>query len=212
MAKKIIILLGVPGSGKGTQAKKIAEHYQYAHISTGDLLRALEDRTDLDNELQQALADVTAGALVSDTVIYRLAFEAIEKNMKTGRGVVLDGAIRSVEQANAYQDFFIEHGWQDEVIVLELALSDEQAKQRLLKRGEFARAGKVVPGTDGVDVVRSDDVPEVIDERLREQGNAVVVPIANYYEGLGCLKKVNGEQSIDTVDQKVFAILNHSEI
>src|SRR3989338_3440124 len=122
--KKIIILLGVPGSGKGTQAKRLCERYGYAHISTGDLLRKLEQDPRADVEDKQKLTAMRAGKLVSDDLIYKLVFREIQTSMSQGKGVVLDGAIRSVEQAKTYQTFFVEQGWDDEVLAIEIALSD----------------------------------------------------------------------------------------
>ena len=77
--KKIIILLGVPGSGKGTQAKRLAARSGFAHISTGELLRALEADTSADSHDRQKLADMKAGKLVPDELIYKLAFREIKK-------------------------------------------------------------------------------------------------------------------------------------
>ena len=107
--KKIIILLGVPGSGKGTQAKKIAERYGYRHISTGELLRTLESDPSASADDKAKLAEMKGGKLVSDELIYKLAFAEIKKNVQADTGVVLDGAIRSVAQAVGYQKFFMEH-------------------------------------------------------------------------------------------------------
>ena len=67
--------MGAPGSGKGTQAKKIAEKYNYGHISTGDLLRALAENPEAPEEDKKMLEDMKAGKLVSDELIYKLAFD-----------------------------------------------------------------------------------------------------------------------------------------
>ena len=77
--KKIIILMGVPGSGKGTQARILKQKFNYGHISTGDLLRALDADPNGDPEDKKMLADMKAGKLVSDSLIYKLAFQEIEK-------------------------------------------------------------------------------------------------------------------------------------
>ena len=96
--------MGVPGSGKGTQAKKIAQKYGYGHISTGDLLRALDADANGNPEDKQKLAEMKSGKLVSDDLIYKLAFQEMDKYLDAGQGVVLDGAIRNVEQAKKYQE------------------------------------------------------------------------------------------------------------
>ena len=102
--KRIIILMGVPGSGKGTQARKLVQKYNYGHISTGDLLRALDNDENADKQDKQKLADMKAGKLVADDLIYKLAFAEMDKYLDAGQGVILDGAIRNVEQAKKYQE------------------------------------------------------------------------------------------------------------
>ena len=104
--KKIIILLGIPGSGKGTQAMRLVERYGYTHISTGDLLRGLQGKNDLDDELQEAVHTMLEGKLVKDDVVYRLGFDAIRNALDAGNGVVLDGVVRNRAQAERYQKFF----------------------------------------------------------------------------------------------------------
>ncbi len=196
--KKIIILLGVPGSGKGTQAKKIAERYGYAHISTGDLLRGLEKDAEAPTEDKQKLADMKAGKLVADDLIYKLAFREIKKNFEAGKGVVLDGAIRSVEQAKAYQKFFEELNVADDALALEIHIADEIVMQRLQIRVEMF--GKQRP----------DDDQAVMSERLKQQGNAALKPILEYYESLGILRRVDGEPAIEEVEESVKKMVEES--
>ena len=122
--KKIIILLGIPGSGKGTQAMRLVERYGYTHISTGDLLRGLQGKNDLDDELQEAVHTMLEGKLVKDDVVYRLGFDAIRNALNAGNGVVLDGVVRNRAQAERYQKFFEELDVVDDVQVIEIALED----------------------------------------------------------------------------------------
>ena len=97
--------MGVPGSGKGTQARKLVEKYNYGQISTGDLLRALGSDKNADEQDKQKLADMKAGKLVSDDLIYKLAFAEMDKYLDSDRGIILDGAIRNLEQAKKYQEY-----------------------------------------------------------------------------------------------------------
>jgi len=217
--KKIIILLGVPGSGKGTQAKRLAEKYDYEHISTGDLLRALALDKKADPKEKQALEDMKTGKLVPDWLVYKLTFRAIEKQLKKGSGVVLDGAIRSLNQAQEFQKFFKEKKLEDEVSVVEVALSDEESLARLTKRRICAMCSelipwlpttkniKICPKCGGELVTRKDDDEKVIKNRIVEQGNVALEPIVEYYDGLGLLKKVDGEQGIDDVEEEINEIL-----
>lgn len=194
--KKIIILLGVPGSGKGTQAKKIAEKYGYVHISTGDLLRALEKEPQADPEDKQKLVDMKAGKLVADDLIYKLMFHAIGQALEERKGVVLDGAIRSVEQARAHQKFFIDKGVVNEALVIEVRIDDATVMQRL----------QIRLATEGNQ--RADDEPAIMKKRLEEQGNAALQPILDYYRSLGLLKTVDGEPPIDEVEREIDYVLS----
>jgi len=218
--KRIIILMGVPGSGKGTQARKLVQKFDFAHISTGDLLRALDADPNGDKDDKAKLAEMKAGKLVSDDLIYKLAFTEIKKNLDAGKNVILDGAIRTVEQAKKYEDFFSSIGMSEEVIVIEISLSDETSYNRLTKRKVCPTCGFILPyskenemKTDcpecgGKLIIRSDDNPETIQKRIKEQGNVALQPILEYYREKGELFSVDGERDIETVDVKVVKLLS----
>jgi len=218
--KKIIILMGVPGSGKGTQARKLATRYGYAHISTGDLLRALDADPNADPDDKKMLADtMKTGKLVPNELTFKLAFKEIEKNLQAEKGVILDGAIRSVEQAEEYQKFFEKNDVQDEVIVIEIKLSDESSWNRLTKRKVCPSCGFILPYSPenelkttcpecgGELIVRKDDNPETIKQRIADQGNNAIGPILNYYKDKGALISLDGEKSIEDVDGEMVKIL-----
>lgn len=192
--KRVIILLGVPGSGKGTQAKMLCKKYGYGHISTGDLLRALEKNATAATEDKEKLADMKTGKLVSDDLIYQLAFAEIKKHLARGSGVVLDGAIRNLAQAEAYQKFFSDEGVADEVVAIEIALSDEEIWNRMESRLASGQG-------------RPDDTPEVMKKRIAEQGNIPLRPIAEYYDRLDILKKVDGKKQISEVTEEILRVL-----
>lgn len=196
--KKIIIFLGVPGSGKGTQAMRLVEKHGYTHISTGDLLRALAKDDHADPADKAALKAMQEGGLVADSLIYKLAFRAIEDSLKQGKGVLLDGAIRNVSQARAYHEFFAEHQLLDEVLVLEIHIDDALVMERLMAR-------KNVSGE-----TRADDDPEVMKQRIAKQGNASVAPILDYYEAFGILQTVDGSMTIDEVTEAIETVLEEN--
>ncbi len=211
--------MGVPGSGKGTQARILKQKFNYGHISTGDLLRALDADPDGDLEDKKMLADMKAGKLVADDLIYKLAFKEIEKYLNNNQGIVLDGAIRNVDQAKEYQKFFIKKNVADEVIVIEIKLSDETSWNRLTKRKVCPSCGFILPYSlenelkidcpecgDKL-IIRKDDNPDTIKKRIEDQGNKAIEPILNYYQELGLLVNVDGEKNIDKVDEEVCKIL-----
>ena len=213
--KKIIIFIGPPGSGKGTQAKKIAAKYNYGHISTGDLLRNLAADPDGNVEEKQALEDMKQGKLVADWLVYLLAFREIEKYLRNDQGVVLDGAIRNVEQAEKYQEFFKERDLENEVITLEVSLSDNESFNRLARRRVCESCGELIPWLDstkdlvacpkcdGKLVVRKDDDEEIIKERIDKQGNKALQPIIDYYSNLRILQKIDGGGVIEEVEDLI---------
>jgi adenylate kinase len=191
--KKIIIMIGPPGSGKGTQAKRIAQKYNYAHLSSGDLLRALAKKENLNDAEKEALLQMQAGRLVADDLIYQLVFSEIKKNTIQDKGVVLDGAIRNLEQARAFQKFFAEQNLTDEVLVLEIALNEKDSLTRLSKRQTLE--------------ARQDDGAEIIKQRIAQQGNAVLAPIVKFYKDLGALIKIDGNQTIENVEKDITTSL-----
>ncbi len=209
--KKIIILIGPPGSGKGTQAKRLAAKYHYGHISTGDLLRVLDADPAGAPEEKKALAEMKQGKLVADWLIYRLSFRAMDKFLSAGQGVVLDGAIRNAAQAGEYQKYFTDKKMADEVAAVEVALTDEESFNRLTKRRMCWQCGELIPWLPatrdltacpkcgGELIARQDDSAEVVKKRILEQGNAALRPIVEYYRNLGILRVVDGMKDIEGV-------------
>ncbi|PIR03163.1 MAG: hypothetical protein COV60_01815 [Candidatus Magasanikbacteria bacterium CG11_big_fil_rev_8_21_14_0_20_43_7] len=194
--KKIIILLGIPGSGKGTQAMRLVEQYGYVHISTGELLRGLAGRTDLDTELQEAVDTMLEGKLVKDTIVYRLGFDAIRDALQSGVGVVLDGVVRTRAQAEAYHAFFKELGVSDEVQAIEIALDDRSSFDRLHARIQSGNQA------------RPDDTPEILEQRIQIQGNMALQPIKAFYSAHTLLRTVDGTRTADEVEKTIYHIIS----
>ncbi|OGH91137.1 MAG: hypothetical protein A2534_01975 [Candidatus Magasanikbacteria bacterium RIFOXYD2_FULL_39_9] len=215
--KKIIIMMGPPGSGKGTQAKKIATKYNYAHISSGDLLRALSLQSELNAVEKEALEQMKAGNLVSDDLIYKLVFDKIESELASGKGVVLDGAIRNLDQVKGFESFFEKKNLVEEVLVIEVVLSDEESFNRLASRRVCDNCGEIIPAKDsaltecpkcsGKLVVRADDNSEIVRQRIEKQGNKAMAPIIDFYKNLGVLVAVDGSASIENVEKNIDNIL-----
>ncbi len=212
--KKIIILFGVPGSGKGTQAKLLAKRYNYQHISTGDLFRALENDPQAKPEEKEAIKVMKNGGLVQDWLVYQLAFKAIEEGVKNSGGVVLDGTIRTIQQAQAFDEFFEKKNWKDDSLAVVLRLNDEESLNRLTKRKICSKCGDIISWDKKLEnvllckkcggelIVRVDDNPEAVNKRLESQGNKVLEPILDYYrqshrlvgiDGMGTIKQISNE-------------------
>jgi len=206
--------MGIPGSGKGTQAHRLATQFGYTHISTGNFLRTLAEDSHADPDDLAKLDAMRAGGLVDNELIYKVAFHAIEASFAEGKGVVLDGAIRSVEQAERYQDFFAGKGLASDVVVCEIAISDEESLARLTTRLAYAVRGEVVPALatssvgGAIESARADDDREVVEKRLEEQGNRAIAPILSYYDGLGLLVRIDGAKTIDEVANEIDRLLN----
>lgn len=185
MRTPVCIFLGIPGSGKGTQAVRLSEKYNLLHISTGDLLRALRERTDLSKEDAEAVSVMNSGGLVPKELIYRLAFTAMREAFSLGMGCVLDGAVRTVEQAEAYDAFLKEMGKEADTLAMHIHLTDEESIARLLLRK------------------RGDDTEDIIRSRLVSQGNATLIPLLSYYKSSGRLVEVEGVATMDQVESDI---------
>lgn len=218
--KKIIIFFGPPGSGKGTQAKKLVEKYGYGHISTGDLLRALQQENTISPRIAEALEGMKKGNLVPDWLIFELAFAEIKKQLAAGRGVSLDGAIRTIAQAQGYQDFFAREGLLNEVVAIEIRLSEELAMNRVFKRKVCSSCGEIYPNATnaqippvctkcgGALIVRADDNEEILRNRFKTQGEAANAPLRKFYGDHGLLRTVDGEKPMEEVERAIDALLN----
>ncbi len=176
-----LILFGPPGSGKGTQAKKLAEKYNILHISTGDLFRKeIGEKTELG---KMAMDYINKGELVPDSVTIGMLKSALDRHGSTF-GVIYDGFPRTVDQAQAL-DVLLEEE-QDEIdLLIALKVDDEEVISRLLKRGQL----------DG----RADDQSEkVIRDRL-EVYKKETQPVYAYYDAMDKSITINGKGSIDEI-------------
>jgi adenylate kinase len=215
-----IILLGPPGSGKGTQAKRIEQTHGIVQLSTGDMLRAA---TDSDSEFgRRVRAIMDSGQLVPDDII----IEMIDRRVALpdcGRGFILDGFPRNVAQAAALDAMLAEHSLKlDHVILLEV---DEAALiDRLSGRFTCRQCGASYhdrynrPRRDGIcDVCgdteflrRADDLPEAVRARFEVYRNQTA-PILPYYRDRGILRRLDGMAEIEVVTREIDRILAQRE-
>jgi len=185
-----LILFGPPGVGKGTQATRLAERYNLLHISTGDILRAaIANGTPLGKIAKQ---HVESGGLVPDDVIIGLVREVLQENTASGRGFLLDGFPRTVEQAKALTELFKELKVSN-VNILMLEAPEEELVARMLKRG--------------LETGRKDDTEETIRHRLQVYRNQTE-PVKTFYDTIQEVDLVDGVGSLDEVTDRITKVLD----
>ena len=181
----VVILLGPPGAGKGTQASRIAERLGIPAISTGDIFRAnMAEGTEIG---KQAQAYMDRGEFVPDSVT-----NAMVKAPDAADGFLLDGYPRTVEQAHVLRDMLLDLGKSIDV-VLEIQVDEDEVVARMLKRAQEQH--------------RTDDTEPVIRHRL-EVYHQQTLPVATYYVDQDLLEVVDGSGTIDEVTARIFAILD----
>jgi adenylate kinase len=207
-----LVMLGPPGAGKGTQAHRLAEARGVPHISTGDILReAVQAGTELG---QQAKAVMDAGQLVSDDIMIGIADERLGRSDALG-GFLLDGFPRTVPQAEALDAML---GERDPLVVIDLAVADEELVRRLSRRRVCGSCGAIIGTTNGqpqtscaacggVLEQRSDDREEVVRERLSvyRQNTA---PLIDFYRARPTFRTIDGSQAEESVAAAVGAAVD----
>lgn len=209
-----IILLGSPGSGKGTQAQFITEKYSIPQISTGDMLRAaVREGTPLGVEAKKVM---DAGGLVSDDIILGLIKERITQ-ADCAKGFLLDGFPRTIAQAEGLNAMGVSID-----TVIEIVVEDEEIVKRMAGRRVHLQSGRTYhvefnpPKVDGLDDVtgepliqRDDDKEETVRKRLSVY-HEQTKPLVGYYsapERQVKFSSIVGVGSVDEITQKVFAVL-----
>ncbi|HEX2129114.1 MAG TPA: adenylate kinase [Solirubrobacterales bacterium] len=214
MSQLNLILLGPPGSGKGTQGETLREDLELPYYATGDILRAaVREGTELGQTAQEYM---DRGDLVPDEVIVGVIAERIDKP-EADDGFILDGFPRTVPQAEALDEKVDELGRSLTAAIL-IEVSDDEVVRRLGGRrscpnGHIFHIEFDPPEKEGAcDVcgeelfVREDDKPEVIRHRL-EQYAEKTAPLVDYYDERGLLERVNGDQAPDDVGEDIRKLL-----
>ena len=213
----IIILLGPPGCGKGTQAKTIQETRNIVQLSTGEMLRAeVASESDVGKRAKEI---IEAGKLVPDDLIVELVSNRIQKpDCETG--FILDGFPRTLPQAKALDALLDSHGLAIDHAI-EFTVDDDAMVKRITGRFSCSQCGTGYheefqkPQVDGVCdkcgntefTKRADDNEETVRARLVDY-HAQTEPIVGYYEGTGVLSRVDGMASIDEVKKQIDRILD----
>lgn len=210
-----IIMLGAPGAGKGTQAKKIAAKYSIPHISTGDIFRAnIKNGTELGNK---AKTYMDQGLLVPDELVVDLVVDRVKQDDCTN-GYVLDGFPRTIPQAEALDKALAAIGEKMDYAI-DVDVPDENIVHRMSGRRACVGCGATYhleyapTKTEGICdacgkelILRDDDKPETVKKRLgvyHEQTH----PLIDYYTNAGILRTVDGTIDINDVFQAIVDIL-----
>jgi adenylate kinase len=210
-----LVLLGPPGSGKGTQGERLQADFRLPYYATGDILRAaVRDETELGREAKQYM---DRGDLVPDEVIIAVIAERVQ-SAEASDGFILDGFPRTTAQAEAL-DEEMERLGRELTAAIQIDVPDDEVVRRLGGRRTCAREGHVFhvefdppKNEDVCDIcgsrltVRDDDKPEVIRHRL-EQYHSKTEPLISYFEEKGILRRVDGSRSPDEVGDRIRALL-----
>jgi len=209
-----VILLGPPGAGKGTQAKRLTARFGIPQLSTGDILRkAAADGTPLG---KKAKALMDAGKLVPDELVNGIIDEALA-SPQVAKGFLLDGFPRTVPQATALDEMLQQRGKRiDHVVLLEVPI--EVLVERLSGRATCPRCqtsyGKdSAPKRPGICdndgeklVVRPDDMPDRVRQRMLEYESKTAL-LTGYYKARGVVRPVNGVGTVDEVEKRIVQAL-----
>ncbi len=210
-----LVLLGPPGSGKGTQGERLQEDFRLPYYATGDILRAaVRDGTELGTE---AKGYMDRGDLVPDEVMVGLIAERVSRG-EAGDGFILDGFPRTTAQAEALDSKMSELDRSITVAIL-IDVSDDDVIRRLGGRRTCVKEGHIFhvefdppKNEDVCDIcgarleIRDDDKPEVIRKRL-DTYHDKTEPVVSYYEERGILRRVDGSREPDDVNDRIRAML-----
>jgi adenylate kinase len=215
---RAVILLGPPGAGKGTQAKKLAAVYAVPHLSTGDMLREhIAAGTELG---ARAKPIMERGELVPDSLVLKIVAKRIEQP-DCAHGFVFDGFPRTVAQAHYLGELLKQHGFR-RPIVIHLAVDTSLILRRITGRRMCKTGGEIYNlyerppkaegrcDNDGGELVqRPDDREEIVGPRLKAYEKQTA-PLVAYYRRLGLLHDVDAANSVEEVEQAVWKTLHHA--
>ena len=211
-----VIMLGAPGAGKGTQAKRLAAEYSIPHISTGDIFRAnIKEGTELG---KKAKAYMDAGQLVPDELVCDLVVDRIQQD-DCKNGYLLDGFPRTIPQAEAL-DAAVEKLGEKIDYAVNIDVPDDNIVNRMSGRRACVGCGATyhilynAPKVEDVCdvcgkplILRDDDKPETVKTRLGVY-HAQTQPLIDYYDGRGVLVTVDGTQNMDKVFSDIKDLLD----
>ncbi len=186
----LIILLGPPGAGKGTQAKKICKNYNLFHFSTGDILRnEIEKKSEIGKKIKSI---INSGNLVSDEIIIKIVEKVVSINIKKKNGILFDGFPRNLDQANAFH-FLLNKIKKKVDCVLHLSIDKDEVIKRIKKRAS--------------EETREDDNTKVLKSRINVYLKETS-PLIKLYKNKNVLKKIDGMETIENVKVEIYKVLD----
>jgi adenylate kinase len=212
---KIIVIIGAPGAGKGTQSRLLSEKYGYPQISTGDILREMARAdTPLGRKVKEIMAE---GSLVPDDILAEIIRARTSKPDCSG-GYILDGYPRTLDQARLLEDLASRQG--NQICLAHIVVSEDVLFKRLTGRRACPSCGEIynihfrppevdnVCDLDGAPLAqRSDDHPEPVSRRFEEYKRSTE-PLIDYYRQSGRLIEINGELPAPEVFEKLLAAID----
>lgn len=214
----VIILLGAPGAGKGTQAVRLSQQLQLPHISTGDLFREnLKNQTELGKKVKSYMEQ---GQLVPDQLVLDMLFDRVSRQ-DAQNGYILDGFPRTIPQANAFNELVKNKAL---VLAISLEVPDELIVDRISGRFVCETCGTPFHATtcppkqtdlcdrcQGKLIQRKDDTKDVVTERLHIY-HQQTEPLKQYYNDNNCLVLIDGTKPVDAISEHIqLAIKNFLE-
>lgn len=216
-SKKPIIFLiyGPPGSGKGTQSELLVKKFGLEYFGSGQALRQRQKRGDFTGKKIGRVME--KGEWVPESVICKLWLDKLEKlkQKRKFKGLVYDGGTRKMLEAQLFDLALKWYEWDKNVKVIFIYVSEKEAFNRLTKRRQCQKCGRLIPWVGkfkelkkcdrcgGQLIVRADDKPEAIKKRLQEFKKHTI-RVINYHKKQGRVIKINGEQSIEDVFKEIL--------
>ncbi len=211
----VLILLGPPGSGKGTQAKLLVKKFGLEFFGSGESLRKRQKVGDFTSK--KLIEVMRRGEWAPDSVISKLWMAKLEefKRKRKFNGLVSDGSPRKILEAKLFDNALSWYEWQKNTKVIFINISRKESLNRLTKRRQCKKCGRLIPWVGefkklrrcdrcgGHLIVRKDDKPKAIKKRLQEFKEKTIA-VLNYYKKQGRLIEINGEQSIEKVFKDIL--------
>lgn len=218
--KEAIIVLGKPGSGKGTQARLLAEKFGFFHFMTSRVGKEYI-ASHRDPETKKQEKNYKAGVLFDPTWLFKVVMKKTKEILESYSGVVYDGSPRTLYEAEHLLSFLGDCLGKENIIVFEINVSDEELKKRLAKRlvcvsnaehvfirSENLKVGSKCPQGDGILKTRDLDEKNLFDVRMSEYYNRTA-PAVDYLRENYCFFSINGEQPIEKVYQDILKNLGY---